>query len=679
MKLTTELKSVFLAATAIMGLALNTPAGLLDHLQGYYAFQSQTNGMVANSARAYGFAGFTNDSATLYTPVATEGAVLYPPWTNNAIDPSAVLAGNGALSCDAASAGDYAGTTDLPIFDLQTNWTISVWFKPDTGGTGFFNTTTRAFVMETAGDTAPISFGLKGTTVTDTNGNGMCDFQFYSWLVDGTKPEVDYYVPTNQVDRWHHLVIDYDADDVSLVTNEFGMMRGYVDGVLACEIAPSDLFVLYGGFNFGTYRSASGRWWNGQIDETAMWERLLTTDEIDALYQAGNNEESISDLVVSDTGLTNELVAYWNFDGACGPNTSWVVTNQAAALGGVATYDTGPADLTLYGGEYGQGTIYAYPLTTNVSLTSATGVGALIGNGTNNYAHLGGNPLNSQQDLTVSVWFWPNTGGTGYAGTTTRAFVFETTDPTATYAPISFGIRGTTITTPSWVYTNSYANGTPTCDFQWYGMFSDSSKPYADTYVPANLVDQWHHVVQIYRTVSGSLTLSNSEPYTNEMECWLDGVMTTNQFYTKTNVSVTNLLGFNIGTYRTATGRWFNGYIDEVAMWQRALSPAEVSQLYAVGRNHFPVPAANLTILSLTPNATPANSLTLSWQAVAGLKYGVEGSSDLVNWSAPFLTGYTATSTIPVITIVPAPAPGNFYDPGMTHGSQRFYRLLLDY
>jgi hypothetical protein len=678
MKLTAYLRSLLLAGGALWGLTLNTPAALLDNLTGYYSFSSPVNGVVPNSARAFGYAGFTNDSAILYTATALPGSVIFPPWTNNATDPTVVRAGNGALSCQAASAGDYAQTTDLPLFSIQDDWTISVWFKPNTAGTGLFNTGTRDFVIETAGTTAPISFGIRGTTLTDSNGVGQCDFQFYSMLVDGTSPSVDYYVPTNQVDQWHHLVIDYDAEDVSLVTNEFGMMNGYIDGQLVCQLAPTDLFVLYGGFNFGTYRSANGRWWNGQIDEAAMWERLLTTNEIAALYQAGTNEETVGSLVNSETSLTNELVAYWNFDGSYGPTNSWVVTNQAVAIGGIPTYDTGPANLTLYGGEYGAGTLYTYPMSTNAAQVSVPGDAALLGNGTNNYVHILGNPLDPQKDLTVSAWFLPNTGGTGYAGTSTRAFVFETSDPTATYAPISFGIRGTAVQNPSWPYVNAgYTNPVPTCDFQWYGMFNDSTKPYADTWVPATLSDQWHHVVQIYHCVSGGLTGSNSAPYTNEMQCWLDGVNTTNQYYTKTNVSLSLIQGFNLGTYRAASARWFNGSIDEVAMWQRALSSNEIVALYTNGLAGYSVLSyAPPQILSLTPDPT-AGGYSLSWQGLSGHQYGVQVSTNLINWSAPIVTGFTASSAKPAITISATPGSTGFYDPGLTNGGPRFYRVVL--
>ena len=650
-----NLASKLLATGVAFGLVLNrTPAALMDNLQGYYTFESQNNGIMPNAARAAGYAGFPLDSAAIYTPVATQGSVAYPPRTDAQ---AKVLAGAGALDC--AGDGDYATTSDLPIWDLQSDWTVSIWFKPDTGGTGLFGTSTRMFVLETAGTTAPISFGVRGSALTDSNGVGMCNFQFYSWYDDGTKPSVDYLIPTNQVDQWHHVVIVYDSRDTSWVTNTYGMIRGYVDNALAVQIAPTDLFINYSGFNFGTYRSATGRWWNGQIDEAAMWERALNNNEIAALYNAGTNKQTLAGTIAGGgdaAQLTSALVAYWDFDESYGPGASWGVPNQAVAVGGRPIFPSGSGDLTMVGGSYAPGAVYTYPLTTNGSVV---GNGALVGNGTNNYANIPGNPLDPQQDLTVSSWFKPDTAGTGLYGTSSRYFVFETAGD---WAPISFGIRGTTVTD---------TNGQQMCDFQYYGHWSDDSKPHFDVYVPVNQVDQWHHIVQIFRKVSDN-------PYTNSMDCWLDGVLQTNLLMIKTNAYMTNLAGFNFGTYRSASGRWFNGLIDEVGLWQRALSPAEVVQIYTNGlAGKSALGPAPPRILSFKPNTSPAGSFILSWQAQSGLKYGVVASSDLTGWQTAVVTGYTtAVGTASVILSPKQPPPaGGYYDPGMNGATRRFYRV----
>jgi len=658
MKLTLPL----LATGMAFGLALSSaPAALMDKLQGYYTFESQTNGTTPNMARALGYPAFPLDWATLLKPVPVVGSVAFPPWTNLA---SKVLAGTGVLDC--REDGDFATTSDLPIWDQQADWTISTWFKPDTGGTGLFGTTTRMFILETAGATAPISFGIRGTTSTNADGVGLCDFQFYSWYADGTKPYVDYLVPTNQVDQWHHVAIQYDSQDTSWGTNTHGMMRGYVDDALVCQLAPTDIFIGYTGFNFGTYRGADGRWLHGQIDEAAMWERVLNTNEITLLYNAGVSQQTLAAAIATGgdaAQLTNTLVAYWNFDGNYGTNTSRVVPNQAIAVGGRAIFPSGSGDLTMVGGTYAPGTIITYPgLGTNGSIV---GLGSLLCNGTNVYVNIPGNPVDPQQDLTVSAWFKPDTGGTGLFGVTSaRYFVFENSDPTKTWAPISFGIRGGTVLD---------TNGNQTCTFEWYGHWSDNTKPHFDSYVPVARVDQWHHVAQIFRLISVN-------PYTNAMECWLDGVLQTNLLMVKTNAALTNISGLNFGTYRGADSRWFKGQIDECALWQRALSSNEVVQLYTNGlAGKSVLTPAPPQIIALTPAAVPAGSYLLSWKALAGLKYSVFASSDLTSWQPALVTGYTtASGTATIIVSATEPPPnGGYYDPGLNGATQRYYRLQV--
>ena len=65
----------FLAIGMALGLTTSAPAALLDKLQGYYTFESQTNGATPNMARAFGYTAFTSDSGTLLKPVPIAGSV----------------------------------------------------------------------------------------------------------------------------------------------------------------------------------------------------------------------------------------------------------------------------------------------------------------------------------------------------------------------------------------------------------------------------------------------------------------------------------------------------------------------------------------------------------------------------------------------------------------------------
>lgn len=95
----------------------------------------------------------------------------------------------------------------------------------------------------------------------------------------------------------------------------------------------------------------------------------------------------------------------------------------------------------------------------------------------------------------------------------------------------------------------------------------------------------------------------------------------------------------------------WNGYLDEVALWNRALSPAEIAQIAQAGAAGFCKPQQqNVPPLAetSTPSATPLpvsiqftmsqedgdqTRMTLTWtDAVPGSIYLIEGSTDLQQW-----------------------------------------------
>ena len=84
------------------------------------------------------------------------------------------------------------------------------------------------------------------------------------------------------------------------------------------------------------------------------------------------------------------------------------------------------------------------------------------------------------------------------------------------------------------------------------------------------LLDQWTHVAFTFD--SGSLRLFiNGEAAANHQ---LDIRGPAAEFG-----------GIVIGGHRTGTGRNFDGWIDDVSIWQRLLSPGEIRQLSRLPQN----------------------------------------------------------------------------------------------
>ena len=109
------------------------------------------------------------------------------------------------------------------------------------------------------------------------------------------------------LDVWHHLVAVSDAD-----TEEFGT-RLYVNGEIYSEnaSAPSlgenDKYVMIGG-----NPDTGNRTWNGDIDDIAIWNRVLSEAEVAAIFTGSSLGEPAAD---SDgDGMSDSWEESWGFD-----------------------------------------------------------------------------------------------------------------------------------------------------------------------------------------------------------------------------------------------------------------------------------------------------------------------------------------------------------------------------
>ncbi len=609
MKLPFIITNIFLTFSAF--------ADIRNGLSGYYSFETHTAGVVPNTARTLGAAGFTNDGARL-SGGELAGGTPQVPLSNVE---GTFIAGTGALACDGT--GDYADLTVAPI-STATDFSVSVWFKPQTGGAGITGTA-RAFVLESKA-TYPVSFGLRAGTA------GTTSFQLFTDTA-GTDPSLSYNIPNGEVDLWHHLVIVYSSGTPEV--------KGYLDGVLRYQLTPPGPLLDITGINTGTYRGADGRWFKGFIDEEVFWQRALTETEVGMLNQGGILGQTFAETSAApaNQALRTNLTAYYGFDS----HTNRVMLNEAVALGAPG-YVGDAAELK---GDYNTSSAVVQPLTTSAAQARA-GQGALLCDGTNNYAIIDGNPVDQTQSFSISVWFKPDTGGLGYPTATDRAFVYET----GTNYPISFGLRG--------------SDGV-NANFQLYTLRSDASASFQDYSVPNSEVDKWHHFLETYDSTTGMIT------------GYLDGVAT--HALSSNGIALQTYSGFRMGTYRGADGRWFKGLIDEVAMWQRPLDAGEAATVYSMGSAGVPLSTDSGDINVTGFNPVAGGGYELSWATTAGLKYTIEASSDLVDWSTELAAEVAGTGAPLSFRISPSfPAPeGALYDPGLEGGERRFYRIRLKF
>ena len=235
-------------------------------------------------------------------------------------------------------------------------------------------------------------------------------------------------------------------------------------------------------------------------------------------------------IISARADLAQGLVAYWDFEKGAA---------NVAPSGGVA-----------YDGK----------MLGAAKLSSAAKVGthALKLDGNSAYVHVAG-PVDATKPWTLSAWFQPEAA----PGPDTRRMIYESTGNFS----ISFGLRASK--TPGAINTQVSSSTTGT------------------KYLPANhdvpadtFIGKWHHVVEVYTpalpTQKGKIVV------------YLDGQQT-HSVAVAAGDSLLAVDGLNLGTYREANGRWFEGRIDEVAFWNRALEASEAKKLMTLGENNQPI------------------------------------------------------------------------------------------
>ena len=104
------------------------------------------------------------------------------------------------------------------------------------------------------------------------------------------------------LDQWHHIVASYD--------NATETFKIYVDGT---EKASQSLPGMFGTIGSNSYNLLLGAiynestWFEGQQDELGIWNRALTADEVNLLYNDGDSENI-------EGALTSGLQAYFKME-----------------------------------------------------------------------------------------------------------------------------------------------------------------------------------------------------------------------------------------------------------------------------------------------------------------------------------------------------------------------------
>ena len=521
--------------------------------------------------------------------------------------------------------------------------TVVGWYKYcDISGDG---SDERNFIWETQPGYS-LSFGIRNGTTG----------KYSQWYFDTeTQGALNGAGPVVEDGQWHHVALVWNT------VNSY--LKYYHDGKLFSTVAvtiDNNPKPNQAGFNIGTHRAADGsRNWEGYLDEIAVFGVELSADQVAALYSEPN---TITPLNILTAVLTFKPSLVFPADGARLYADSVALSWNPPQFG-QATYDvwlgTDPNALVLlaegiaetqYVPAVVEGTTYFWKVTIHsflgdedsdvacfevyqnrglvaywpfdvdyrnvlgesrydgvvidtgecVSISSEevkVGVGALRLSAFDSSVHglvqIPKSPFFAgQRTMSITCWYqYKDIAGNGSA---TRPFVFET----APNYVVSYGTRFETggLDLGEW-----YLLGTP--------GFSDTTGP-----VDPNL-SGWHHVALVYDAIAGT----GSFYFDGELRDQLTG-----KPYEKLGDGLGAHDMLNIGDYRAADGgRMWDGYVDDLAAFDVALTPKQVKALYHGKYDGIEItPATVVTALSdvyakgLQPTGRKVPLGTnLSWQA----------------------------------------------------------------
>ena len=348
--------------------------------------------------------------------------------------------------------------------------------------------------------------------------------------------------------QWHHLAFVRDQQN--------GLILLYVDGLVRnSTVEPQRSLANSARLGFGIDYGFGSLYFHGSLDEMALFNRSLSASEISQFYNNSkdgvknyfgdcrhacptfgsgnlNNSSTIASKSVFANITLNTTTALKNF------NFSWNGTNYSIyddSLVGMWSFENSTNDSSKYGNS---------GMLVNATYTAGKYGNGLQFNGNNTHVDFG-NPatfnFGTTQDFTLSVWFKTN----------------------STPNPSNLISKGT----GCWAngYKIEYYNGA--MQF-WmangtfnYGIVSVSYSPFDNS---------WHHIAATVNRTSKNASL------------YIDGYLRNSVIYpTNFNLSSASqdfVAGYDYGC--SIPLNFFNGSLDEIRIYSRSLSAAEVNQLY---------------------------------------------------------------------------------------------------
>ncbi len=327
-----------------------------------------------------------------------------------------------------------------------------------------------------------------------------------------------------QAGSWKHVAFIFDGAG----SGNAGRLKLYLDGTQVSLTSfsgtvPSSLNTSTANLEIGGFSTVAGRYFDGTIDDVRMYSRTLSADEIKRLYNVRPATVNAS----PTSKLTSGLVGYWTFDGSDitgTPGNTLTALDRSGNGYSMASSGFSPSavDPALASGKFGQAAVF--------------------------------NGLNA---------------GSGAAGFLVTATAIPTTNGSVC----------------AWIYPYAYPSSVDTGRANIFAAWAGGSNA---TIFRIHSNGTIHGSDDTGTTDFGSTAAAPLNTWTHTCMTW-DG--STGRIY----VNATQDGSGGDGTQASGRTSWrvgrpfdtsdsFNGRIDDVRIYNRALSASEVSQLYNLGR-----------------------------------------------------------------------------------------------
>jgi len=294
-----------------------------------------------------------------------------------------------------------------------------------------------------------------------------------------------------------------------------------------------------------------GGYYVGLLDEARIYNRALTAAQVSALYNSGSSKFGSSNALTAGT-LNNGLVGHWTFDGK---DTEWRTntTRDVSGQGNTGTHVGLSTSTTPVAGQFGQ----AFKFATNTA----------------NYVQLASTTVTSMNtNLTVSAWVYP-TNSDCCQGILQKGSQYGS----LSQYRLATGYAGSGIAYLRFLIGD--------------GVSSVESNFVLGAAITA--LNNWHHAA--------------CSTDTTTMYCYWDGVFVASSSRAAIGPTFTGDNWFALGTLNP-NQFYYGGRVDDVRIYNRALSAIEVQQLYGLAQGK-----TNASSTALAQGSSLATELSLHW------------------------------------------------------------------